>query len=655
MTKIHESKIRITGDTKRGVTAVSRVTGSLKKMAPSMQQVKIGAALMAAAVAGTTAAIVKMTMATAKEYDELKKLSDQLGVSTEFLSKMRVAAEFSGIQSTALDKAIQKMTVSIAEANRGLATYKDAFDDLGISLTQNDGRLKTSETIMMEIADRFNDIEDATLKADIAYRIFGARGMSMVQIMKDGSAGIKDMWHEAEKMGLVVSSVAAQNAAEFNDAMFRVKGTIKGLRNTMAEESMPVFTEFFNKLAVYIQNNRKEIVAFGKDFIISVASMAESLAIGGANILDYFAKLGAGVREIRMGLIQREMNQLIGMQQERAKEFGLEDEVLKGLNVQYQELHQQMAGMMDDQIKWANQPELADRIRALIKDLKNVNIEDLLPVLDKVLGLSPGQVEQTMIKAQEALQMTMEQLQAQHDQIFLDEGERLDLWYSEMYAKVGEHEEGKFLLYQIYMEKKRLLGEQQAQQEVDIARRAAQQEMSIQRHKLNMTTNMLNTTQNVLGAFASFSDKNNKAMFIMQKAVAIAMIWVQTQIAAMSAAAAVAGIPIVGPALAAAAYSKMQILGYISMAAAAATAIGQMSAGGGSSAPAISGGGGYSGGGGSGGGYTPTYTPDEVVADEETAPASKVINVHIYGNVVDQDRYARDLVEATRKALEDGA
>ena len=141
----------------------------------------------------------------------------------------------------------------------------------------------------------------------------------------------------------------------------------------------------------------------------------------------------------------------------------------------------------------------------------------------------------------------------------------------------------------------------------------------------------------------------------MQKAVAIAMIWVQTQIAAMSAAAAVAGIPIVGPALAAAAYSKMQILGYISMAAAAATAIGQMSAGGGSSAPAISGGGGYSGGGGSGGGYTPTYTPDEVVADEETAPASKVINVHIYGNVVDQDRYARDLVEATRKALEDGA
>ncbi|HDH52960.1 MAG TPA: hypothetical protein ENH24_00555 [Nitrospirae bacterium] len=66
MTKVHESKIRITGDTKRGVTAVSRVTGSLKKMVPSMQQVKIGAAIMAAAVAGTTLRRRSLTVGSAK-------------------------------------------------------------------------------------------------------------------------------------------------------------------------------------------------------------------------------------------------------------------------------------------------------------------------------------------------------------------------------------------------------------------------------------------------------------------------------------------------------------------------------------------------------------------------------------------------------------
>jgi len=68
-------------------------------------------------------------------------------------------------------------------------------------------------------------------------------------------------------------------------------------------------------------------------------------------------------------------------------------------------------------------------------------------------------------------------------------------------------------------------------------------------------------------------------------------------------------------------------------------------------------GGGYGGqstiGGGTGGGYSLT-SPNAPVY-EAAAKSGPVINVHIYGNVVDHDKFTRELIPSITKALEDGA
>ena len=40
-------------------------------------------------------------------------------------------------------------------------------------------------------------------------------------------------------------------------------------------------------------------------------------------------------------------------------------------------------------------------------------------------------------------------------------------------------------------------------------------------------------------------------------------------------------------------------------------------------------------------------------AKQETAP-TQVVNVHIYGNVVDHDEFAREIIPSITKAMEDG-
>ncbi len=117
------------------------------------------------------------------------------------------------------------------------------------------------------------------------------------------------------------------------------------------------------------------------------------------------------------------------------------------------------------------------------------------------------------------------------------------------------------------------------------------------------TDAMLNTMGNALAAYAAATGKNAKAVFILQQALAMAQIWVDTGRAAMSAAATAA---VLGPAAAVAAAASMWKLGYMNMAIVASTTIGgysQAGKSGGGGAPqggdSAAGGGSSAAGGGS--------------------------------------------------------
>jgi hypothetical protein len=146
-------------------------------------------------------------------------------------------------------------------------------------------------------------------------------------------------------------------------------------------------------------------------------------------------------------------------------------------------------------------------------------------------------------------------------------------------------------------------------------------------------------------ALLSFAGSNAKAQFLVAKAVAVAMAIVQAHVAAIGAAAAVASIPIVGPALAAAAYAKWMAIGYINAALIAATAIGQLASGG----AGAGGGGSLSAGRG-----VEIALPSTPAQAQPQAASSPVVNIHVYGNVVDHDEFAREIIPSITKAMEDG-
>lgn len=764
MAKTQEIKIKIRADGARAAAGIGKVTKSLGKLKPSFAQVRTGALLFSAAVLGTAAAIYALTRSAANAYDKIQKFSDQLGVSTEFLSKMQMAADFSGMQIEGMNKSIQKMTIAIGEADMGLATYKVAFDNLGVSLRNTEGQLKTSEEIFLEMTDAFSKLTDSTQKAHLAYRVFGARGMQMLQIMKDGREGIEAMWKEAEKFGLVVSEKAGKNAAEFNDSLTRLQGSFRGVKNAIAEDLMPTFTGLQNFLATFIAENRKEIVNFALDFITSLGSMAESVLVGGAEILDFFTKLRIGIVGTRLDFLKVDLRHYAGYLKEYSDEYnaftkarsnlaitlahGTQEEIdnLKEViakndegarkyimyQTEYEKLHRKAGEAREELNKLTGEPFAADQVKAFMNKLK-AGMEELKTGVEDIFtgsgadgkGISgqaqnigvqiQAQIDRMKLSAEDLIEKQAEKWEALGaQQILIDEwvhlkkGKLAEKTAAEEFKRQEELSKRIMELKAQEAEYQRLVYEDSWAQMIDIANavggeqgaglgqmmaglkgisdieagidpyskrleqiqeflaakkslflegaisedlmyqyfadKAIERERIIGQQKLSMTLSTFSVIQGAMASFASFSDKNSKAMFLASKAVGIAMIWVQTQIAAMSAAAAVAGIPIVGPALAAAAYAKMQTLGYISMAAAAAAAVGQMAAGRGGVGGGLSGGGGYS--------YTSPTEPSWEKTEE--VKQGQVINVHVYGNVVDHDEFARELIESISKAESDG-
>jgi hypothetical protein len=249
--------------------------GKLRSALPSVRTLALGAS---AAIAGLGASLLATAKSTATAYDEVQKFSDQLGVSTKFLSAMSHAADLSGIQINVMRKSIQALQVRIGEAGRGVGEAKDAFEDLGVALRTTTGQLKTAEQLLPELAQAFKETENATLRAEAASKIFGQRGIAMLQMFKDGSAGLAEMTAEAERFGLVVSAKAGQAAAQFNDSLTRLTGSMRGLKNTIGEQLLPVFAAIFEVTAEWIAQNREMIAMNVQGWLSEVAQMALAVA-----------------------------------------------------------------------------------------------------------------------------------------------------------------------------------------------------------------------------------------------------------------------------------------------------------------------------------------------------------------------------------------
>lgn len=206
-------------------------------------------AVAGAAVAGASAAIGVAIKKTIDEADKMGKMSQSIGVPVEELSRLKYAADLSDVSLEALGKNVGKLSKNMVDvAAGGAGPAADAFKALGISVTNTDGRLKTSSEVIGEVAGKFETYKDGAGKTALAMAIFGKSGAEMIPLLNSGKDGLKEMADEADRLGVVIDSKTAKSAEAFNDNMTRLNKVMGGIVLKITAEMAPAMEELSTKL-----------------------------------------------------------------------------------------------------------------------------------------------------------------------------------------------------------------------------------------------------------------------------------------------------------------------------------------------------------------------------------------------------------------------
>lgn len=227
-------------------SAFESIKGNLARLGDQSNRLQaILAGLGVSLSAAGFAAFIKNAIDAA---DHLNKLSQKIGISVEALSTLRFAAELSDVSLESLQKGIKSLSQNIIETNTGVGDGAKLFDALGISVKNADGSMKSTEDVLLQVANVFYRLEDGAVKTTLAVKLFGKAGQDMIPFLNQGAAGINQLTTEADRLGLKLTAETARSAEAFNDNLLALKASSSSLGISLAQDFLPELTNITNAM-----------------------------------------------------------------------------------------------------------------------------------------------------------------------------------------------------------------------------------------------------------------------------------------------------------------------------------------------------------------------------------------------------------------------
>lgn len=216
----------------RGVKAAS---GQLSKLGADMQ--KIGAAV---SVVGTGIALAVRSQI--KAADNLTKLAQSIGVNVEALSQLQYAADLSGVS-------LDQLRTSLTILSRNLVDQADKFETVGVATRNAAGEMRPTVDVLHDLADVFASMPDGAEKTALAVELLGRSGAEMIPLFNGGSAALRGLMQEADRLGLTLDHETGRAAERFNDALSKLQAAATGLARQIASALAPAMARIAEAVA----------------------------------------------------------------------------------------------------------------------------------------------------------------------------------------------------------------------------------------------------------------------------------------------------------------------------------------------------------------------------------------------------------------------
>ncbi len=187
--------------------------------------------------------------------DSLSKTASKIGTTTEALGGLRYAADLAGVETRTMDMALQRFTRRTAEAAMGTGEAKGAIKELGLS-AQELNKMPLDKRMVI-LADAFQGVTSESDQLRLAFKLFDSEGAALVNVLRQGGDGLKEMLGEAKLLGLTMSGSAAKGVEDTVDSLTRLQSLFGGITNQVVAAFAPALEAIVVRFTAFIQQSIK--------------------------------------------------------------------------------------------------------------------------------------------------------------------------------------------------------------------------------------------------------------------------------------------------------------------------------------------------------------------------------------------------------------
>lgn len=188
----------------------------------------------------------KKTIDTA---ENLGIVSQKLGVSTKMLQMFRFAGQKTGMSIQATDTAIQRFVRRMQEVSEKGGVAKASVEKYGIQLTDSSGRINSATNLLTQFADVMAGMPTAGEKVLTAFKLFDTEGVTMVNILGEGSKGLSQLQKDFEATGGGMDDTFISQASKFNEELLKMSTALETNFSKALSQVMPQLNGLWTSMA----------------------------------------------------------------------------------------------------------------------------------------------------------------------------------------------------------------------------------------------------------------------------------------------------------------------------------------------------------------------------------------------------------------------
>lgn len=221
----------------------------IEKMAEHFDEVdaKVGAAVLTVGTLVTT--LGGLTLKTAEHAKEITNVSQTMGMTTDQYQVWDYILKTVGYDAESASGDLAALAEKAKDAAEGGEDSAKTFKQLGISVKNTTGQLKSQNQLFTDVVFRLMEMEDATKRNAIASDLLSTTGEKLVPVLNMSKQELYELKEQAYETGYVMSQDTLAGFEDLNKAMTEFQGVTEGLSNTFAVAMLPMLTALFEAIS----------------------------------------------------------------------------------------------------------------------------------------------------------------------------------------------------------------------------------------------------------------------------------------------------------------------------------------------------------------------------------------------------------------------